>query len=71
MESNYIKSLQIKLKQHPEWDRERKFSEIRKAYGKAGSECYLTANNTTIIIPNMNGKRPIKFVHEGGRMYEY
>ena len=61
----------IKLKQHPEWDQERKIAEINKAYSKEESECYLTANNNIIIIPNMNGKRPIKFVYEGGRMYEY
>ena len=71
MESNYIKSLMIKLKRHPEWNQERKFEEISKAYGKEGSMCYLMSNNSIIIIPQVQqGCKPIKFIYEKGEIYE-
>ena len=42
MDSNYVKSAHIKIKQHPEWNLEQKYKEIEKAYNKEGYQCYYT-----------------------------
>lgn len=58
-----MKSVRIKIKQHPEWTRDQIFDELKKAYYKDGSMLYLTDNGTIIIIPTHD--KPIKMIYEG------
>lgn len=61
MKSNYIKSLQIKVAQHPEWDEDRIWEEAKKIYEHSKYRVQ-RINNTIWILP------PISIVK--GEKYE-
>lgn len=63
MYNNYIKSLQIKIAKHPEWDEDRIWQEVKRIYEHSKSMVYRTDDNI-IIIP-VEDDKPIKFIYEG------
>lgn len=65
MESNYIKSLQIKVTKHPEWDEDRIWEEAKRIYKHSKNMIYRTKDKM-IIIP-VEDNKPIKFIYEGGQ----
>ena len=64
MESNYIKSLQIRVAQHPEWDEDRVWEEMKKIYKHSKDTVYRFKNNNILIVP-AEDNRPIKVIYEG------
>ena len=52
MKSNYVIQAEINIKQHPEWDVNRRYKELKYAYEKANYSCYW-CDSCMIIIPNI------------------
>lgn len=50
MESNYIKSLQIKVAKHPEWDEDRIWQEAKRIY-EHSKYMVQRVNDTILILP--------------------
>ena len=60
-----MRSLQIRVAQHPEWDEDRVWQEAQKIY-KDSTDTLCCVNNKIFIIPVKDDK-PVKLIYEGGQ----
>jgi hypothetical protein len=63
LQSNYVIQAEINIKKHPEWDMERKVTELARAYNKENKTCY--AYDNMIYVMPVDENKPIKIIYVG------